>query len=55
MQGSGLLATAIHPAWRGMRGCVPTLYDGRHTLAQRDHRAILSLPTTRRYHELLDQ
>ncbi|MBV9763142.1 MAG: Gfo/Idh/MocA family oxidoreductase [Acidobacteriaceae bacterium] len=53
MQGSGLLGNAI-----GLRGieCVAAadLYDGRHTLAQQIT-GNSSLPTTRRYHELLER
>jgi predicted dehydrogenase len=53
MQGSGLLKRAI-----GLRGieCIAAadLYDGRHTLAQQIT-GNSNLPTTRRYHELLER
>lgn len=53
MQGSGLLGNAI-----GLPGveCVAAadLYDGRHTLAK-EITGNSSLPTTRRYQELLDR
>jgi predicted dehydrogenase len=53
MQGSGLLASAI--TLPGVQ-CVAAadLYDGRHTLAK-EITANPSLPTTRRYQELLDR
>ena len=53
MQGSGLLTTAISLA--GVE-CVAAadLYDGRHTLAK-EITGNASLPTTRRYQELLDR
>ena len=53
MQGSGLLANAI--TLPGVE-CVAAadLYDGRHTLA-REITNNPSLPTTRRYHELLER
>lgn len=53
MQGSGLLGNAIR--LRGIE-CVAAadLYDGRHTLAQQIT-GNSSLPTTRRYHELLER
>jgi predicted dehydrogenase len=52
MQGSGLLATAITlPGVECVAAC--DLYDGRHTLA-RELVNNPSLPTTRRYPELLD-
>src|ERR1700746_3627580 len=53
MQGSGLLAGAITTP--GVE-CVAAadLYDGRHTLAK-EITANPSLPTTRRYQELLDR
>src|SRR5579862_5319316 len=53
MQGSGLLGGAI--TIPGVE-CVAAadLYDGRHTLA-REITANPSLPTTRRYQELLDR
>src|SRR6201997_2172561 len=53
MQGSGLLAQAI--IIPGVE-CVAAadLYDGRHTLA-REITANPSLPTTRKYQELLDR
>src|SRR5580658_2444364 len=53
MQGSGLLGTAI--TLPGVE-CVAAadLYDGRHTLA-REITGNPNLPTTRRYHELLER
>ena len=53
MQGSGLLGTAI--TLPGVE-CVAAadLYDGRHTLA-REITGNPDLPTTRRYHELLER
>src|SRR5690348_11007879 len=53
MQGSGLLASAISLA--GVE-CVAAadLYDGRHALAK-EITGNSSLPTTRRYQELLDR
>jgi predicted dehydrogenase len=53
MQGSGLLTSAITVP--GVE-CVAAadLYDGRHTLAK-EITANISLPTTRRYQELLDR
>jgi predicted dehydrogenase len=53
MQGSGLLGTAI--TLPGIE-CVAAadLYDGRHTLAK-EITGNASLPTTRRYQELLDR
>src|SRR4029077_14052176 len=51
MQGSGLLASAIElPGVECAAAC--DLYDGRHTLAKEIVRP--DLPTTRRYHELLE-
>jgi len=51
MQGSGLLGTSITlPGVECVAAC--DLYDGRHTVAKEIVRA--DLPTTRRYHELLD-
>ena len=51
MQGSGLLANAIElPGVECVAAC--DLYDGRHTLAKEIVNP--NLPTTRRYHELLD-
>src|SRR5678815_912779 len=51
MQGSGLLTNAIElPGVECAAAC--DLYDGRHTLAKEIVRP--DLPTTRRYHELLD-
>ncbi len=51
MQGSGLLSTAIElPGVQCAAAC--DLYDGRHTLAKEIVRP--DLPTTRRYHELLE-
>lgn len=51
MQGSGLLANAIElPGVECVAAC--DLYDGRHTLAKEIVRP--DLPTTRRYHELLE-
>ena len=53
MQGSGLLAQAI--TIPGVEcAAAADLYDGRHTLA-REITANPSLPTTRRYQELLDR
>src|SRR5712691_10675189 len=52
MQGSGLLTNSIElPGVECIAAC--DLYDGRHTLA-REIVARPNLPTTRRYHELLD-
>ena len=51
MQGSGLLANSIElPGVECAAAC--DLYDGRHTLAKEIVRP--DLPTTRRYHELLE-
>jgi predicted dehydrogenase len=51
MQGSGLLANAIElPGVECVAAC--DLYDGRHTLSKEIVKS--SLPTTRRYQELLD-
>src|SRR6266550_6464049 len=51
MQGSGLLANSIElPGVECVAAC--DLYDGRHTLAKEIVRP--NLPTTRRYHELLE-
>ena len=51
MQGSGLLANSIElPGVECVAAC--DLYDGRHTLAKEIVRP--DLPTTRRYHELLE-
>src|ERR1700739_4553205 len=51
MQGSGLLTTSITlPGVECVAAC--DLYDGRHTLAKEIVNA--SLPTTRRYQELLE-
>jgi hypothetical protein len=51
MQGSGLLSNAIElPGVQCVAAC--DLYDGRHTLAKEIVRP--DLPTTRRYHELLE-
>lgn len=52
MQGSGLLATALEVGHQ----CVAAadLYDGRHRLA-REITGDASLPTTRRYQDLLDR
>src|SRR5258705_2101197 len=51
MQGSGLLASSIElPGVECVAAC--DLYDGRHTLAREIVRP--NLPTTRRYHELLE-
>src|SRR5246127_1719501 len=51
MQGSGLLASAITlPGVECVAAC--DLYDGRHTLAKEIVNP--SLPTTRRYQDLLD-
>ena len=51
MQGSGLLTNAIElPGVECVAAC--DLYDGRHTLAKEIVRP--DLPTTRRYHELLE-
>src|SRR5579872_618422 len=51
MQGSGLLTNAVQiPGAECVAAC--DLYDGRHTLAREIVRP--DLPTTRRYHELLD-
>src|SRR5690242_2243335 len=52
MQGSGLLQNAISlPGVECVAAC--DLYDGRHTLA-REITNNPNLPTTRRYHELLE-
>ncbi len=52
MQGSGLLTNAIQlPGVECVAAC--DLYDGRHTLAK-EIVGRPDLPTTRRYHELLD-
>ncbi|HKS65811.1 MAG TPA: Gfo/Idh/MocA family oxidoreductase, partial [Candidatus Acidoferrales bacterium] len=52
MQGSGLLANSIQlPGVECAAAC--DLYDARHTLAQ-EITARPDLPTTRRYHDLLD-
>jgi predicted dehydrogenase len=52
MQGSGLLQNAIQlPGVECVAAC--DLYDGRHSLAK-EITNNSSLPTTRRYHELLD-
>ena len=51
MQGSGLLTNAVEiPGVECAAAC--DLYDGRHTLAREIVRP--DLPTTRRYHELLE-
>ncbi len=51
MQGSGLLTNAVQiPGVECVAAC--DLYDGRHTLAREIVRP--DLPTTRRYHELLE-
>jgi predicted dehydrogenase len=53
MQGSGLMATSIKlPGIECAAAC--DLYDGRHTLAQEIAGPAVKLPTTRHYHELLD-
>src|SRR5207237_5043026 len=52
MQGSGLLTNSIElPGVECVAAC--DLYDGRHTLAK-EITAKPNLPTTRRYHELLN-
>lgn len=52
MQGSGLLANSIQlPGVECVAAC--DLYDARHTLAQEI--AGPNIPTTRRYHDLLDR
>src|SRR5690349_5498570 len=52
MQGSGLLTNSIElPGVECVAAC--DLYDGRHTLAK-EIVARPNLPTTRRYHELLE-
>ena len=51
MQGSGLLGTSISLSGVTCAGAAD-LYDGRHTLAKEIAGA--SLPTTRRYQQLLD-
>jgi len=53
MQGSGLLANAIGLPGIECAGAAD-LYDGRHTLAK-EITGNASLPTTRRYQELLDR
>ena len=53
MQGSGLLAQSITIPGVECVGAAD-LYDGRHTLA-REITANPSLPTTRKYQELLDR
>jgi predicted dehydrogenase len=53
MQGSGLMATSIRlPGVECAMAC--DLYDARHALAQEIAGPKVSLPTTRRYQDLLD-